>query len=165
MPNFKTGDKVKYNDKELLVVVPPYGGHQGVAEHLNEGSGWQRDESIPNDYVSKGTNNYWYMKTNEGWKLVTPTKMPLGKEVSLEQLAKAELSGGQIKNAILQAARLALGADMAHVTTEHFTQAISRLKKSKNLMGKTSRYRQGDYQMSTGVTKKPSDITKFLNTD
>lgn len=105
----------------------------------------------------------------EIWTKLLPKKLPLQKGITAEDLAKVELSGGQIKNVILQAARLALGSDSKEVTPEHFKAAIARIKKSKNLMGSASRYRQGvvqDYSVgpSRGKTKG-ENLQTFLDTD
>lgn len=90
------------------------------------------------------------------WKRLIPSKMPLEEKVVLERLADHKLTGGQIKNAVLQAARLALSNDEKHVSLEHFESAIERIKQSKSLMGSESRYRQGireDYVKTRGTEK------------
>lgn len=101
------------------------------------------------------------------WKKLLPEKMPLGKGVSVELLSKDELTGGQIKNVVLQAARMAVSEDSEKVEIKHFDSAIARLKKSKNLMGQASRYRQGivrdDHEQGMGVSKlKSKKIKDFL---
>ena len=45
------------------------------------------------------------------WRKLLPRKLPLAKDVDLARLARADLSGGEIKNAVLNAARLALVRD------------------------------------------------------
>lgn len=95
------------------------------------------------------------------WDKLLPKKLPLDKEVTIADLAKVELSGGQIKNVILQAARIALGSESGKVMPEHFKAAIVRIRKSKNLMGSASRYRQGvvqDYAVGTSKRGKHRDI-------
>ena len=42
------------------------------------------------------------------WERLIPRKMPLAPDVSLDELAGPELTGGEIKNAVLNAARLAV---------------------------------------------------------
>lgn len=101
------------------------------------------------------------------WSKLLPKKLPLGKEVSIDALAKHELTGGQIKNVILQAARMALAGGQNKVEMKYFDLAIERLNKSKNLMGQASRYHQGivrdDYGSSTVIGKfKNKDFKKFL---
>ncbi len=63
------------------------------------------------------------------WKLMIPKEMPLDKNVCFEVLSRNNLSGGQIKNAILNAARIALqrGTDSV-VTQEDFIEAIEMEK-------------------------------------
>lgn len=103
------------------------------------------------------------------WEKLLPKKMPLGKEVSIDILAKHELTGGQIKNVVLHAARMALADNRDKVEMKHFSVSIERLNKSKNLMGSASRYRQGVFRddYSSGpkadITKK-KDLKKFLET-
>lgn len=58
------------------------------------------------------------------WKSLIPKKMPLGKDVSIDDLAQFELSGGLIKNVILNAARFAAGGNSKRVNKEHFDRAL-----------------------------------------
>lgn len=102
------------------------------------------------------------------WEKMLPKKMPLEEDVNLDVLAKHKLSGGQIKNIVLQAARLAVGVDAEKVTKAHFDTAIARFNSSKDLMGNRSRYRQGneDFGRGTGSKIKTSgSLHKFLDTD
>lgn len=103
------------------------------------------------------------------WEKMLPKKMPLAENVSLDALAKNKLSGGQIKNIVLQAARLAVGVDAEQVTKEHFDTAVARFNSSKDLMGNRSRYQQGghqDFGISSGSkVKTTSSLHKFLDTD
>lgn len=91
------------------------------------------------------------------WSKLMPAKMPITKDVSIDTLAKEELTGGQIKNVVLQAARMALAGKCTKVEMKHFAVAIARIRKSKNLMGSASRYRQGvvkdDLTPSMGKSK------------
>lgn len=78
------------------------------------------------------------------WGVLLPKKMPLAKDVSVEDLAKKELTGGIIKNIVLQAARFALADKKKAVDKEHFNRAIDRAMSSKNLMGSSgSRMNRG----------------------
>lgn len=85
------------------------------------------------------------------WEKLIPKKMPLARDVKVAELAQESLTGGQIKNALLQAARLAVASDQDKVTMKNFKQAIERIQKSKNLMGKT-RLPQKSY-VKTEVSK------------
>lgn len=101
-----------------------------------------------------------YEQREDIWKRMLPTKMPLEKEVTNKVLAEHKLTGGQIKNVVLQAARLALAEDAKKVGLNHFQSAIARVQKSKSLMGTASRYRQVMVKESMGIgkRKKRSDI-------
>lgn len=77
------------------------------------------------------------------WKKMLPKKMPVAEDVTPEELSKYRLTGGQIKNAVLAAARLALAQEKKEVSMAHFVTAIDRILASKNLMGTASRYHQG----------------------
>lgn len=87
------------------------------------------------------------------WKGLLPEKMPLGEDVKIEELAKHELSGGLIKNVVLQAARLALSDDADKVAKKHFDKAIHRTTSSTGLMGK-ERIQTKQDGMSVGVGGK-----------
>jgi len=59
------------------------------------------------------------------WRKMLPKKLPLAKDVDVERLAEAELSGGEIKNVILNAARMALERNgKGPVTMEDLTKAV-----------------------------------------
>jgi AAA+ superfamily predicted ATPase len=91
------------------------------------------------------------------WETLLPKKMPLD-GVDATKLADFNLTGGQIKNVILQAARLALAADKDKVALADFEQAIDRVMQSKDLMGKDDNYIQ---MMQPGMTKT-SSVTKKI---
>ena len=59
------------------------------------------------------------------WRRLVPRKMPLAEDVDVGALAAHELTGGEIKNAVLNAARRALtrGAD-TRVTAADFDEAV-----------------------------------------
>jgi hypothetical protein len=60
------------------------------------------------------------------WKRLLPKRMPVAKDVDIDQLSHADLSGGEIKNAVLNAARIALQRNRAGpVTMQDFQQAIA----------------------------------------
>lgn len=89
------------------------------------------------------------------WEKLIPAKLPLAKDVKIDELAKIELTGGQIKNVLLNAARFALSEQAKAVEMCHFNIAVNRIKKSKNLLGSRSRYSQ----------HTRSDFTKQTQTD
>jgi len=93
----------------------------------------------------------------EIFRNIMPQKMPVEADVTCDVLADHKLTGGQIKNVVLQAARLAMGEGATAVGMRHFDAAVSRLQKSKGRMGSESRYRQGvaneAYTKSVGTRK------------
>lgn len=58
------------------------------------------------------------------WKKLIPAKLPLGECVKLERLAKAVLTGGYIKNVILNAARKAILENQEKVLMTHFEKSL-----------------------------------------
>jgi len=65
------------------------------------------------------------------WGKLIPKKMPTAKDVDLKELAEAELSGGEIKNAVILAARKAIAADAKEVTMKHFQSVIISILETK----------------------------------
>ncbi len=59
------------------------------------------------------------------WRVHLPDKLPLAKDVTPERLAKSELSGGEIKNAVLAAARSASMRSNRAVSRSDFAWAIA----------------------------------------
>jgi len=97
------------------------------------------------------------------WKKLLPEKMPIGKDVSVDDLAKERLSGGQIKNVILQAARLAAASEAKSVDNVHFAKAMERVLSSKGLMGTEARTRQGFSDgMGIGRSSNPQ-VTRTIS--
>jgi SpoVK/Ycf46/Vps4 family AAA+-type ATPase len=59
------------------------------------------------------------------WEKMAPKKMPLAGDVDFDELAKTDLTGGEIKNVLLNAARLALcRGEKGDVTMSDFRKAI-----------------------------------------
>lgn len=92
------------------------------------------------------------------WERMLPKKMPLEKGLSPEKLSEFHLTGAQIKNVILQAARLAAASESKFVGYDHFESAINRILRSKNLMGMASRYRQVPVK-DQFISKQPTITT------
>lgn len=60
------------------------------------------------------------------WRKLVPQKLPLAADVNFECLARHEMSGGEIKNALLNAARIALvRAPRGSVAMTDFEQAVA----------------------------------------
>lgn len=74
------------------------------------------------------------------WKCHLPKKLPLAKQVTPEWLAAAELSGGEIKNVVLAAARSASMSGNKVVTRLHFAQAIIDQVNSRNAFNQKKNY-------------------------
>jgi len=63
------------------------------------------------------------------WRRLVPKKLPLAKDVDFDNLARRELTGGEIKNVVLNAARIALARDPdGSVTAADFGEAVSMEK-------------------------------------
>ncbi|MFC1850881.1 ATP-binding protein [candidate division CSSED10-310 bacterium] len=65
------------------------------------------------------------------WRKLLPKNLPLAKECSLERLSSHELSGGEIKNVVLNAARLALSRNNDKIHMVEFTEVITLEKSGK----------------------------------
>ncbi len=73
------------------------------------------------------------------WKKLLPKRIPLARDVDLDRLAAAELSGGEIKNVIWNAARLALARTPAGpLTAVDFEEALA-METGARWSGKTAR--------------------------
>lgn len=84
-----------------------------------------------------------FTQREEIWKKMLPVKMPLVEEVTPAKLAEHKLTGGQIKNVLMHAARMAVSDESEKVGVKHFETAINRVISSKSLiMGTGSRYKQ-----------------------
>jgi len=96
------------------------------------------------------------------WDRLLPSKMPLGKDVDKDELTKAKLTGGQIKNVILNAARMAIAEDAEAVYKTHFDSAISRLVSTSGLMGGDNWTQDGKEDVSGGksVKRRKAKVSK-----
>lgn len=65
------------------------------------------------------------------WKNLIPKKMPIDKKIDFDFLSEFKLSGGDIKNAVLIAARKAIAKNAKKVTMDHFKQSLEFVYKSK----------------------------------
>jgi SpoVK/Ycf46/Vps4 family AAA+-type ATPase len=94
-------------------------------------------------------NNPTKAQRKDIWEVLLPKKMPLADDVSLEKLATFDLTGGYIKNAILNAARTAAAEEAPAVSMKHFAAAIKRIKDTKDIMG-THTSRREDFVKARG---------------
>jgi hypothetical protein len=74
------------------------------------------------------------------WACLVPGKMPLAPDVDFDALAEAPLTGGEIKNAVLNAARIALcRCEEGPVTQDDFREAVDLETKGKWSAGRAGR--------------------------
>lgn len=67
----------------------------------------------------------------EIWKNSLPKELPLAKDVSTEKLADIDMTGGEIKNAVLLSARMAIAEGASKVEMRHFVAAIEGIVEAK----------------------------------
>ena len=68
----------------------------------------------------------------EIWKNLIPQKMPLAEDVNTDILAKSDLSGGEIKNVVILAARRAISKNEDLVKMSYFEYAINNILNSNS---------------------------------
>lgn len=66
------------------------------------------------------------------WRNLIPKTMPIDKKLDIDYIAEPELTGGEIKNAILMASRKALISNEPCVNQEHFVRAIEAVLATKD---------------------------------
>lgn len=86
------------------------------------------------------------------WKRMIPQKAPISKSVNLKKLAKYPLAGGNIKNAVLNAARRTAYENKTEITQQHFVDAIER--EAKALAAFVSEYEDQTHQQMVGINPK-----------
>lgn len=74
------------------------------------------------------------------WERMIPKKCPLGPGVDLKELARVPIPGGNIKNAVLNAARSAARKKLKHVDLESFISAIDKEAGSINSFDGASKH-------------------------
>jgi AAA+ superfamily predicted ATPase len=88
----------------------------------------------------------------ELWKRHLPKKLPIDPVITPTDLAEFDLTGGQIKNVVLNAARFAIAADAKQLSPEHFARAVRHVNKGSEAF--TSRrltgHQQQDYVVKGG---------------
>lgn len=89
------------------------------------------DEALQRRIIAKVELPFPDKKIREKiWKKLIPDKMPID-EINFTLLAKAELSGGEIKNAILLSARKTIAQNRKKVDMSDFIASIENILKSK----------------------------------
>ena len=113
-----------------------------------------------------------FKERSEIWKKMLPEELPLAENVTLKKLSEYNLTGGEIKNVLLQAARFAVAENADKVLFKHFERAIKRLMDSKGLLGKNSmskkigkHLKQEDFDRSGGQKSIQRSSTKTNNTN
>lgn len=108
-----------------------------------------------------------YEQRQDIWKTLLPDKLPRSKDATIQELSRYRLTGGLIKNCILQAARFAAAEESDKVTLKHFKSAISRVLKSKSLLGTASRYSAHRVRENVGadVGRGAVDVDKIESLD
>lgn len=103
------------------------------------------------------------------WKRFLPEKLPVGAEVTAEKLAEVELTGGLIKNVVLNAARLAVSEDCERVELAHFERAVCMSEDGNKAFRKKSKVLHGTVdpspQMGGGAVSLVKRMREELDTD
>ena len=86
----------------------------------------------------------------ELFRKLVPKTLPTTPEVNFEELAKEELVGGDIKNIVINAARIALKEKAEKVSQTHFQQAIEITKRNKQAMG-TMEHKEERFEIESFV--------------
>ena len=96
------------------------------------------------------------------WKELVPKKAPLAKDVCFKTLSKSALSGGHIKNVVINAARKAV-ADMAEeIEMKHF---LDSLKEELNGMAAFSEEDPTPIGLGYGNMQIKEGISRIVRTD
>lgn len=95
------------------------------------------------------------------WERMIPKKAPVSKDVTVDMLAEPEFNGGNIKNVMLNAARLAAYQELSELTSEVFAEAIKQealaIESFKKAMAKHNKYMNRFVEQSV---EKKRDIVK-----
>lgn len=87
------------------------------------------------------------------WKRMIPKKAPIAKDVDFEELAKYPLAGGNIKNAVLNAARMAAYKKQKTITMHNFLTAIEREAQSQKAFESEHGNFYGERVIDYGITE------------
>lgn len=103
------------------------------------------------------------------WKRFLPEKLPIGADVTAEKLAEVELTGGLIKNVVLNAARLAVSEDCEKVELTHFERAVCMSEDGNKAFRKKSKVLHGTVdpspQMGGGAVSLVKRMQEELGMD
>lgn len=104
------------------------------------------------------------------WKRMIPEKAPIHKGVSYAKLSEHPLVGGNIKNAVLNAARMAAYKKSAEITMEHFLNAVGKELNSAKAFEDTDKSKFHTRHIGGGEDMEIEDdmkinIKKTINVD
>ena len=91
------------------------------------------------------------------WERMLPKKAPIANDVNLDHLAEYPLAGGNINNAVLNAARMAAYKKANEITMAHFTEAIE--KEAESLQAFVAEYEKQTHQRLVGYQRGHGNIT------
>lgn len=91
------------------------------------------------------------------WKRLIPSAAPLGDDVDFDQLAKYPLAGGNIKNAVLNAARKAAYEKSEKIYMTHFKKAIE--KEAESIQSFIAAYEDTSHFSSGGYARTSAGKT------
>jgi AAA+ superfamily predicted ATPase len=92
------------------------------------------------------------------WQGIIPKKLPLAEDVDIDALAdEFEMSGGFIKNVVLNAARMAAADECDKVCLDHFIEAIKALDDGRKGFDQKSKA-----PTTRGKMKTTADITRTV---
>lgn len=95
------------------------------------------------------------------WKRMIPGKAPVSKDVDYKKLSMYPLAGGNIKNAVLNAARMAAYRKQQEITMQDFVDAIEREAVSQKAFEANEQYeREGFYHQPHQHTQEPVEMTE-----
>jgi AAA+ superfamily predicted ATPase len=96
------------------------------------------------------------------WKRFLPEKLPIGEGVKAEKLAEVELTGGLVKNVVLNAARLAVSEDSKTVELAHFERAVTMSEEGNKAFRKKSSVLHG-VREAVGTAIRDGQVSKEVN--
>jgi hypothetical protein len=100
----------------------------------------------------------------EIWKKLMPEKMPLSADIDFDLLAAYEISGGEIKNAILLAARKAIAKNQAEVTMQNFIDSLSLVKNgADSFQGKKSNLSSVESLVANAMSHKKNGSAGYAS--
>lgn len=94
------------------------------------------------------------------WQRMIPKKAPINKDVDFDKLADYPVAGGNIKNAVLSAARMAAFQKAKQIHMSHFVEAVER--EMKALQAFVAEYEKQNHQQMVGYQRTHGGISTGL---